>query len=255
MYIGDGSDPYHKISGWWNRSLAPDKKQSGYENPGEHLFEMLGLPRKPEDGIFEAGKGYVLVWNMAPAKLCTSWELAEEFRNHIKKLLSLNNRTWTYTNQLTIRRGPYIISAVMDESGGCIPLKTHTFRGLFADMLEYDYKIITEKQLKEDENAILFDFSKIDGIKYRVIGCSARVFSLEETEGGNGFSMKVKAADHIKAYLRIRLPKQVVSVKAEDEKGNTVPVQLIWDESSGTVLLSYESRNQLLKIDGFYIDN
>ncbi len=252
MYIGDGSDPYHRISGWWNRSLTDDKNRSGYENPAEHLFEMLGMPRRPEDGIFEVGKGYSLIWNMAPAKLCTSKGLAEEFRKRMKELLAINNRSWEYTNQLTIRRGPYIISAVMDESDISNPSKLHTFHGLFANMLENDYKIITEKQLKEDDNAILFDFAKIEGIQYRVIGCSARVFSLEETEEGSGFSMEVKAADHIKAYLRVRLPRKVVSVKAEDEKNNPVPVNFIWDESSRTVLISYESRNQLIKIDGIY---
>lgn len=252
MYIGDGSDPYHNIKGWWNRSLAEDKNQSGYESPAEHLFEMLGIPRRPEDGISEVGKGYILMWNIAPAKLCTSKGLAEKFRKRMKELLALNSRSREYTNQLTIRRGPYIISSVMGESDLPESSKVHTFHGLFADMLENDYKIITEKQLKEDEITILFDFAKIEEVKYRVIGCSARVFSLEETGEGQGFTMNVKAADHINAYLRVRLPKPVISVKAQDENETPVPVDFIWDESSGTVLLSYESRNQRIRIDGIY---
>lgn len=252
VYIGDGSDPYHQVAGWWNRSSLSADGKGGYQNPAEHLFEMLGLSVTPKDGIYEVGKGRVMVWNLSPAKLCLTPELAGEYRSRLKKLLALGGSEWKYTNQLTLRRGPYLISVVMDEGGEDMPKEAHVFKGLYADMLTGDYAIIREKSLNQDENTILFDFSKIEGVDWRVIGCSARVFSLEPAAEDTGFSMKVKAADRLKAFLRIRLPKPVVSLEAEDEKGGRVPVEYTWDEDTRTELFSYDSSNQEVSIQGFF---
>ena len=253
VYIGDGSDPYHCIDGWWNRN-KDSGEGSAYENPAQHLFEMLELPLNPENGVNRAGNGIVMVWNISPSRLCLNTEVAEEYRTRIKELLALRGSDWQYGSTLTLRRGPYIISAVMDETGaGRKESKEgHSFKGLFADMFANDYAIITEKQINPDENTILFDFSKIEGEDWRIIGCSARVFSLDSTDDGSAFTMKVKAADKIKAFIRIRLPKAAASITAEDEKGNPVEMDYAWDEASQTALLRYDSTNQTLLIKGLF---
>ena len=135
----------------------------------------------------------------------------------------------------------------MDESVTEAP---KAFEGLFADMLENDYKIITRKEIGPDGNAILFDFSKIEDVDTRVIGCSARVFALDCSE--SGFTMELKAADRIKAFVRARLPKVVTGVKAMDEDGKEVPISFSWDEATRTVLVSYDSTDKVLfSADGF----
>lgn len=253
VYIGDGSDPYHRIDGWWNRN-KDSGEASAYENPAQHLFEMLELPLNPENGVNRAGNGIVMVWNISPSRLCLNSEVADEYRTHIKELLALRGNDWQYGSTLTLRRGPYIISAVMDETGAGRKEsgEGHSFKGLFADMFANDYAIVTEKQIKPDENTILFDFSKIEGEDWRIIGCSARVFSLDSTADGSAFTMKVKAADKIKAFIRIRLPKAAASLTAEDENGNPVVMDYVWDEASQTALLRYDSTNQTLLIKGLF---
>lgn len=252
VYIGDGTDPYHEVEGWWNRSGGSEVGKEGYRNPSEHLFEMLGLSKRETDGIFRAGEGRVMLWNISPARLCLTTELADEYRLRIKELLALGGSEWKFTNQLTLRRGPYIISSIMNESKIEVSEETHTFKGLFADMLTGDYAIVKEKSIKPDENAILFDFSKIGEAEWRVIGCSARIFSLEAAEDGNGFTMRIKAADNIRAFIRVRIPKPVVFVSARDEAGLEVPVDYSWDEESKTELFCYESRNQTLLLKGYF---
>ena len=140
----------------------------------------------------------------------------------------------------------------MNENREEITEEVHSFKGLFADMLTSNYAIVKEKAIGPDENTILFDFSKLEEIQWRVIGCSARIFSLEEESDGTGFTMKVKAADNIKAYIRIRIPKPVVFVSAKDEKGNEVPIEYTWDEESKTELFSYDSHNDTLFIKGYF---
>ncbi len=252
VYIGDGTDPYHDVEGWWNRAGKSAEGKVGYRNASEHLFEMLGLLGEKEDGIYRVGEGRVMVWNISPAKLCLTTELADEYRLRMKELLALGGTQWIFTNQLTLRRGPYIISSIMNESREGIPEEVHTFKGLFADMLTNNYEIVKEKTIGPDENTVLFDFAELEDTEWRVIGCSARIFSLEEAEDGTGFTMKVKAADNIKAFIRIRIPKPVVFVSAKDEDGMEVSVNYTWDEESKTELFSYESHNQTLFIKGYF---
>lgn len=273
IYIGDGSDPYHNIEGWWNRSQNQADGKERYKNPAEHLFEMLDLPGEKEGKVINVGRGRVLVLNLAPAKLCLTSELAADYRNRVKEVLAFGGSDWKFTNQLTLRRGPYIISAVMDEGSssfeqekekglekelGIKPEKklekelgdAHSFKGLFADMLANDYKIIKEKQVAPDENTILFDFSKIEEEDWRIIGSSVRVFSLEPDEDGTGFTMKIKGADKVSAYLRIRMPYKVSSLMAFDENKNQVPFEFSWEEETRTELFSYESSNQTVFLKG-----
>ncbi len=253
LYIGDGTDPYHQVEGWWNRPAAGQEK-GRYHNPAEHLFDMLGISRTPEDDIYSIGKGYLMVWSMSPAMLCTTSGLAEEYRSRVRELAERSGNRWTDTNQLTLRRGPYLISAVMAEGGTEAEEanSSHIFRGLFADMLANDYEIISEKSIAADEHTILFDFAAIEDVDWRMIGCSARVLSLTKEENGSAFTMEVKAADKIRAFIRIRLPKSVFSLKALDMEGKDVKIDSSWDERTRTALFSYESRNQTVFLTGTF---
>lgn len=231
FYVGDSSDPYHRIDGWWSRA--------GYSDPCQHLFEMLGLSREPEEGTWPVGNGKLCFWRMAPARICLTKELADHWRSLLKKELP----EWEYRNDITLLRGPYVICAVMDESVSDVPKK---FQGLYADMLENRYDIIREKEVEPDGCAILFDFAKIEGENLRIIGCSARVYKMEVENGA--LSMELKAADRIKAFVRIRLPGKPMCVKAENENGDMVQISSEWDEDTQTALFSYESTDHLVRL-------
>lgn len=231
FYVGDGSDPYHEVSSWW--------RTAGYENPAQHLFEMAGLNRVPENGTYPVGKGRIVVWNMFPARICLDKELPNKYRSLVKEAMAGQSINWEYRNDLTLHRGPYIISAVMDES---VTDQSKVFEGLYADMLENDYKIIHCKEIAPDESAILFDFSKIEGESFRVIGTSARILSADIKEDSAVF--RLKTAEGIKAFTRMRMPKKVISVSAVTQESGMIEEKQIvwqWDEETDTLLLSYDS--------------
>jgi len=236
FYIGDGSDPYHGIESWW--------KEAGYQTPAKHLFEEMGFSRELKDGVYAVGNGKLCVWNIAPARLCLTKEIAEQYRAWVKA--NLKGAEWVYTNNMTLHRGPYIISVGMAESTG----ETKEFHGLYADMYENDYKIITEKKVGPDENAILFDFAKIEGEMVRIIGTSARIYSLGVDD--DKADVKVKAADKVKAFTRLRLPKPVTSCIAADETGEEVALTWSWDDVTQTVLFSYESTNREVTVTAVF---
>lgn len=237
LYIGDGSDPFHRIDSWW--------RKSGYENPARHLFRLAGMEEKPEDGVYPAGNGKIVVWNMVPAKICLSRELAQEYRYKVKDALESLGLSWEFRNDLTLHRGPYIISAVMDES---VTDEKKVWEGLFADLGENDYPVITHKEIGPDETALLFDFDTIREETFRVIGTSARVLDAQTDDGG--FQLKLKTADKIRAYTRVRLPQKAAAALAVDEQGQHVPMEVNWDDASRTLLLCYDSHSEEVTVTG-----
>lgn len=239
LYIGDGSDPFHRITSWW--------RQSGYENPAQHLFEMADMERVPADGCYPVGRGKVIVWNMLPARLCLCRTLAQDYRELVRGALLECCMDWQYRNDLTLHRGPYIISGVMDESVNDEP---KVFEGLYADLLENDYPVITRKKIGPDENAILFDFSKIENEVFRIIGTSARVEAAEPLE--NGIRFQLKTADNIRVFVRVRLPRPADRVSAVDEDGNSVPIAMEWEERTRTLMFSYDSHARAVHVTAAY---
>ena len=237
LYIGDGSDPFHRIDSWW--------RKSGYENPARHLFRLAGMEEKPEDGVYPAGNGKIVVWNMVPAKICLSRELAQEYRYKVKDALESLGLSWEFRNDLTLHRGPYIISAVMDES---VTDEKKVWEGLFADLGENAYPVITHKEIGPDETALLFDFDTIREETFRVIGTSARVLDAQTDDGG--FQLKLKTADKIRAYTRVRLPQKAAAALAVDEQGQHVPMEVNWDDASRTLLLCYDSHSEEVTVTG-----
>ena len=237
LYIGDGSDPFHRIDSWW--------RKSGYENPARHLFRLAGMEETPEDGVYPAGNGKIVVWNMVPAKICLSRELAQEYRYKVKDALESLGLSWEFRNDLTLHRGPYIISSVMDES---VTDEKKVWEGLFADLGENDYPVITHKEIGPDETALLFDFDTIREETFRVIGTSARVLDAQTDDGG--FQLKLKTADKIRAFTRVRLPQKASAALAVDEQGQHVPMEVNWDDASRTLLLCYDSHSEEVTVTG-----
>ncbi|WJH33751.1 hypothetical protein N6H14_27675 [Paenibacillus sp. CC-CFT747] len=70
LYYGDGTDPFHEVSEWWNRSSG----SRTYERPEHHLFEALGLGREPAEGDHPAGAGALRCRRIPPASLSRTKE-------------------------------------------------------------------------------------------------------------------------------------------------------------------------------------
>ncbi len=242
VYIGDDRDPYHEMDAWWNRN-----PKAPYQTPAQHLFLSLGLPQDPEEKIYRSGQGKVMIRKAAPAELCLNREYTCRYRSGIKQLLSDAGCDWKYTNCLALHRGPYLIADAMDETD----LKDETtFEGLYSDMLTSDYRVIQKKSLQQGENTILFDYGKIKDEEWRIIGTSARVLSLDKRE--DGFTVRVKAADRMKVFTRIRLPRPVEAIEITVISGQKTQVSHSWDERTRTELFTYDSENQELEICGSF---
>ncbi len=221
IYIGDGFDPYNGIKSWWNGK---------YNNPAEHLFEMLEVGADSEKTICECGKGAVGIWNINPCVFSYSKENADSFRTFFDEVIAVNGNKVEYKNNLVLRRNEYIIAAVMDES---INNESLEFKGLFADMYSSDFAVCKTKTVAIGENAMLLDFDKIKA-DLCVIGTSVRFYSLEEKE--DGIYAEVQGSEGFEANVRIKTPFEIKSATVDGEE-----TFCEYDSESKTVLVKFRS--------------
>ena len=235
IYVGDGSDPFHGIRSWW--------RESGYDHPAQHLFETLGLERDPKDGAYSYGQGRVVVVNDTPARFCLTKAASDQWRETVRAALKAANVDWAYRNDITLRRGPYVISEVMDES--CSG-DEKVFEGLYADLMADGYPVIRKKVVRPDEGAILADLSAYRRGEFSVIATAARVFDAKVEE--DKLTLRVKAADKVLTTIRVMTPFGLGAVTAVDEDGAKVDVACEMDGDSGTALFTYRSADRAVTI-------
>lgn len=229
IYVGDGSDPYHRAEGWWNSNGM------AYPDPAQHLFETLGIDGT--EGVCPVGRGTVAVYTLSPARITFSAEAAQSWQNFVRSVAAPD---FIWRNFFDMQRGPYRIAEVMEEG---MTGEALTLRGVFADLLDNDFPIVREKVLQPGENALLFDLNAVREEPVRIIGTSARIFSLEETEEDCRITCKAAARIHVR--MRIKLPKKIRFASAVDENGKTPAVSWEWDEETATVLVTFPSTNAM----------
>ncbi len=225
LYVGDGSDPYHRAKDWW----------SGYSDPAEHLFEALQV--EMTEGVHPVGKGAVAFYPVSPARITLTAEAAEDWRNAVRSVAAGD---YAWQNHFDMQRGPYRIACHMEEGMGEKPV---TIRGCFVDLLENGFPILREKTLLPGDNALLFDLDKIQDVPLRIIGTSARIFSLGAE--GEGYRLSCKAAAGIRVHMRLKLPRPVKNAVAVEEAGTKIQVDCQWDAETSTVLLAFDSTNAM----------
>ncbi len=237
IYVGDGSDPFHGIRSWW--------QEAGYKDPAEHLFDCLGLGPAPEAGEYAYGSGRVVVYRQLPARICLKKKYAKQWRSLVKAALKKGGVNWKYRNDITLRRGPYVISEVMDES---VSDEAKVFTGRFADLMEDGFPIVAEKTVKPDEGALLYDLTRLPKGQFAVVATAARI--MDPQVGEDGLSFRAKTADKVVTHMRLALPYPLRDVFAEDEDGNAVEIQYQYDEPTGTALFTYLSRDKAVTVQG-----
>ena len=236
IYVGDDSDPFHGIRSWW--------QEAGFDNPAQHLFETVGIGRRPENGSYPFGSGRLVVYRQLPARICLSKAYADEWRKLVRKTLSGAGVQWVYRNDITLRRGPYLICEVMDESVNEEPKR---FSGCYADLMADGYPVIAEKTVKPDEGALLYDLSTLKPGELKVIATAARILSAASDE--EKICIEAKTADRVLATMRLQLPFAVKDVKAVDENGKEVYIDFEYHQDTGTGLFTYRSEAKRVTIN------
>lgn len=231
IYVGDGSDAFHKVNEWWNTGKRK------YENPAEHLFESLGLEVKLKPDIYCVGKGVLAYMKVHPSKCAYDKKYANELRETVRGAMeAAKDETLKYnpSNSFILHRGPYIVATVIDE---CIIKKPVELEGKFVDLFKVDLPIVYKYIIKPGEQCLLYDLDKI-ATPFALVAASSRIDSLEKDT--KGFTFKAIGPEGVAAVARFYseiLPTNVSAVNFKTKAKLLVNISV--DKASSTLLLSY----------------
>jgi len=242
VYVGDDSDPYHRVREWWNQGKRV------YRSPREHLFSCMGLDPDGPEGIARVGGGLVSFLRVRPDRLTESAEMAQKLRDAVKGAMEALNDPqvrWTPDNAFMIRRGPYVIASVMEESVHDRPLR---LSGAYVALFEPALPVVRDVTIVPGKQAFLYDleYKAEDG---RVIAASSRIENV--SEDARSFAFTAKGPRSVTAAARVRCPRKPSRIVIDaGEGGEELPFD--WDEATKTVLIRYDNRPAGVRISIYH---
>lgn len=227
IYVGAETDPFHGARDWWNEGKAK------YDAPTQHLFESLGLPRQPEQGVYEVGRGKVYVERCHPAWLTRSAENAQRLRDLVAMAVADGGQKLIERNVVQLRRGPYLIAAAMDESLTDTPLR---LTGNFVDVLDPQLALRSDPELAPGRQTWLIDLARVQGASPLLLAAAGRVEQWKVTENTLDYTIATPVGTPV--VTRILLPAVPKQVLIDDQ----APDGVQWDDLSKTVLLRHAAK-------------
>lgn len=221
IYAGRDDDPYQTVSEWWNTG------DNAYKAPADHLFEKMSIPAGAPEGVYTYGKGQVTILRQDPQ------EYAMHEGGH-EKLLSAVEAAFpgkvSYKNNFDLRRGPYRIVAVMDES---VSEEPFCFKGRYIDLFDPELPIRNEVSIPVGSQGVFFDID-LAGKAPKILAAASRAY--DEKVEGRTFSFVAKSpinTDNVSRVLLPRKPKSVIVNGSEQLDPSE------WDPSTGTYRLCF----------------
>lgn len=227
VYVGVDTDPFHKANDWWNSPQAIKT----YATPSEHLFESLGVGTTPDEGVYDVGDGKLFVQRKHPAWYSRGKRQADEFRALIRTASNDAGIEFVERNYFLLRRGPYLIGAVMRESCGDEPL---VLKGRFIDLFEPELAVKTEVRIAPDQQCWLIDMDRVTATAPAALAASGRIENWVVTE--NGVDFRLETPTRIANAVRILLDAKPSAVRIDGEDSNAWQ----WDEASRTLLVRHQ---------------
>lgn len=224
IYVGADADPFNRASDWWNQGSVV------YDSPAEHLFETLGLDRRPAGGTYAAQEGRVIVQRCHPAFYARSKENADQFRSVVRKAVEAAGGVYHQQNYIRLQRGPYLIAAVFDESINDEPLQ---IKGNYVDLLDANLPVLHEISVRPGQQTWLLNLDQVSGPHVMVLAAAGRIENW--TVDGNQLKYDITAPSGTIASTRLRLAAEPQSILANGQPCGDSH----WDADSKTLLLHH----------------
>ena len=183
--------------------------------------------------MHQIGQGTLIYDIASPAALTYQAEGAAPVRSLIQSACSSANIAYEETNFLSLRRGPYVVAAGLDES---LPDPPHTLTGRFVNLFDADLPIVTSVTLTPGHRALLLDLDRIPGQNPIILAAACKTLGAETLTDG-GFRFHAAGPDQTEAAVRLRLDAPPQSVTVSDKP--LPPESQVWDAGSSTLLLRF----------------
>ncbi|MBO7137518.1 MAG: hypothetical protein J6V92_03520 [Bacteroidaceae bacterium] len=242
VYSGRDDDPYQSVLEWWNQNGM------NYKAPSQHLFSLMGIPEKAEEGEYKYGKGKVYVLRHDPKEYVLSEGGDKQFVEVVTKAYG----KLEMKNSFYLERGPYTLAAVLDED--VVSNQPLVLKGDYIDLFSPELTYHSELSILPGTQAFLYDLRKIDKKRPQVIAAASRQYDEKATE--DGYSFTCKSPLYTTNIICLYLPKTITSagIQCTDAVGNPVNHRLRTSEAPANTLagrlfwLSFENSPEGVKV-------
>ncbi|WP_225048276.1 hypothetical protein [Lacticaseibacillus kribbianus] len=231
IYIGDNRDPYNKVAAWWNdngRTTA---------TPLDHLLASLGLDRLPTSRV-AVGSGHVVGLAHNPALITTDTAAEARYVATIDHAVRASGDLFEHLNDLTLLRGPYVVTAVLNETSNLGKTRV----GHFVDLQTPNFEYRTSVTTAPGHTALLYDVDRVKDQSVAIIGSTARILSANQNQRSLTFALLTNQGTN--SYLMLRVSGDVSSVKAQSDSGKPLDVQYTLFPESQLVKINYEGTGE-----------
>ena len=230
VYCGRDNDPYQSVLEWWNQN------GNTYTAPSQHLFQLMQMPEKAEEGVYQYGKGRVYVVRQDPKEFVMQAAGDQSLLSVIEKAYG----KLEYKNHFYLERGPYILAAVVDENA--VSSEPLQLNGSYIDLFDPKLPCLKQKTVNPGEQAFLFDIRAVSQ-KNRPQVLAAASRQSDEIIGKKSYSFIAKSPAETDNVMRILLPKKPKEITA-----SCSPFTSEWDENTHTLLLQFENHPEGVQV-------
>ena len=231
IYCGRDNDPYQRVLEWWNQN------GNTYTAPSQHLFQLMQMPEKAEEGVYTYGKGRVYVVRQDPKEF-----VMQEAND--QSLLSVIEKAYgklEYKNHFYLERGPYTLAAVVDEDA--VSSEPLQLNGSYIDLFDPKLPCLKQKTVNPGEQAFLFNIHAVSQKnRPRVLASASR--QSDEVIGKRTYSFIAKSPAETDNVMRILLPKKPKDIKVSENQFTSE-----WDADTHTLLLQFENNPEGVQVN------
>ena len=231
IYCGRDNDPYQRVLEWWNQN------GNTYTAPSQHLFQLMQMPEKAEEGVYTYGKGRVYVVRQDPKEF-----VMQEAND--QSLLSVIEKAYgklEYKNHFYLERGPYTLAAVVDEDA--VSSEPLQLNGSYIDLFDPKLPCLKQKTVNPGEQAFLFNIHAVSQKNRPQVLASASRQS-DEVIGKRTYSFIAKSPAETDNVMRILLPKKPKDIKVSANQFTSE-----WDADTHTLLLQFENNPEGVQVN------
>lgn len=238
VFSGSDTDPFQGVTEWWN------KEGNNYNSPSEHLFETMGIGRRPSEGRHDVGRGTVTVIRHDPKEYILTEGGDAQLFDEVKYLYEEKARCGQVEtkNNFRLDRGLYEIIGVVDESVDNDPV---TVTGPVIDLYDPELSVYNTYRVHPGHHAMLVHPGRIiERDKPQVLASASREY--DEVSLPGGFGYVAKGPVETQAVARVYLPVRPTSVKIDGKETFDASE---WDEGSSTYRTKFENNPDGVKVE------
>jgi hypothetical protein len=236
IYVGDGSDSFHSVREWWNQG------ENRYKDPSEHLMQALGLGTTPAEAFYPIEKGGVLVIREHPSQLAYHAEKSDAYRDRVLALISQEKQI-EISPVLSLRRGQYVITAVMGETEASAD---SVLSGTYVDLFDEKLSVVEDPILKVGSVGLWLDTSRIDRSQgSEILALSGRAEKIISAQRSLTFIARSPSETEVACRIWTKRPPKSICVKSA---GGCLELPFEYEPDTQTSYFTYPSDGQKITV-------